>query len=252
MSPRPVTARSRVRRELGQNFLIDRGVVRRMVDLIPTTIPVIDLGAGSGALTRELVTRARRVTAVEIDMHWAEALRQRFPEVRVAHCDIMSFRFPSTSYAVVGNLPYGQTTAITRRLLAENTWLVAALLVQWDVARKRASGGTLVNACWSPWYEFQLHGRIGARSFRPMPSVDGGLLAIRRRRQPLLPPGEASEYQRFVETVFTGRGRGINGILRSMPHTRHLHHAFAADALPRDLSSTDWVRLYLDSSRSQR
>ncbi|MER7077537.1 23S rRNA (adenine-N6)-dimethyltransferase [Saccharopolyspora kobensis] len=235
------SARDRARRELGQNFLVDRGVVRRLVDLLdPVPRPVVELGAGSGAITRELVGSGRRVTAVELDPHWASSLRATFPEVRVIRCDMLDFRFPAAEHAVIGNLPFGITTSVTRRLLTEKTWSEAVLLVQWDVARKRAEGGNQLNAQWSPWYEFQSCGRIPARSFRPTPAVDGGILKLRRRSRPLVPLDEQRRYQRFVEAVFTGRGRGLTEIVRNVTGYRVRN----LPALPRDLSAEGWARLY--------
>jgi 23S rRNA (adenine-N6)-dimethyltransferase len=241
MPTRRQSARDRARRELGQNFLIDRGATRRLVDLLdPSPVPIVELGAGRGAITRELVHIGRSITAVELDPHWADELRDGFPQLRVIRCDMRQFRFPSTPHAVVGNLPFGITTTMTRRLLGVPGWSDAVLLVQWEVARKRASGGTLLNAQWAPWYEFTLCGRVSARLFRPMPAVDGGMLKIRRRPSPLLPLGELRRYQRFVETVFTGRGRGLAETVRNATGCR----VRGLPTFPRDLTVEGWVSLY--------
>jgi 23S rRNA (adenine-N6)-dimethyltransferase len=185
------------------------------------------------------------VTAVEIDPHWISVLRQRFPQVHAVQNDMLSFEFPATPHVVVGNLPYGVTTAMSRRILHGQQWPTAVLLVQWDVARKRATGGTLLNAAWSPWYRFELLGRVPARAFRPVPSVDGGILRIHRRHRPGVPWTELAAYQRFVEDFFTGRGRGIAEIVRTVTRNRRTPHV-GPGALPRDLSPHDWIRLYAD------
>ena len=242
MPSRPLSARDRARRELGQNFLVDRATARRLVSLLelarPT--PVVELGAGGGAVTRELA--GHPVTAVEIDPYWARVLRTRCPWARVVHDDVLRFRFPRTDHVVIGNLPYSQTTAILRRLLGETAWSRAALLVQFDVARKRAEGGSMFNAQWAPWYEFRLCGRVRAQAFRPVPSVDGGLLVVRRRERPLVPRCEIDPYQAMVGAVFTGRGRGLPAVLRNLriPVPRGLR----PDVLPRDLAPEDWARLH--------
>ncbi|WP_425565182.1 23S ribosomal RNA methyltransferase Erm [Saccharopolyspora taberi] len=237
-----MSARDRARRELGQNFLVDRAAARRLVRLLDLTgpTPVVELGAGAGAVTRELA--GHPVTAVEIDPHWADVLRVRCPWARVVRGDVLRFAFPRTEHVVVGNLPYSQTTAIVRRLLAEPSWTRAALLVQFDVARKRADGGSMLNAQWAPWYEFRLCGRVRAQAFRPVPSVDGGLLAVRRRARPLVPWSELGAYQAMVEAVFTGRGRGLRAVLRNL--RRPLPSGVPADALPKDLTPEDWARLH--------
>nr|WP_190820033.1 23S ribosomal RNA methyltransferase Erm [Saccharopolyspora pogona] len=244
MPTRRNSARDRARRELGQNFLIDRSVARRLVDLLdPSPVPVVELGAGRGALTRELVHAGRTVTAVELDRHWADELRDSCPRVSVIRCDMLRFRFPAAPHAVVGNLPFRITTAMTRRLLGERSWSEAVLLVQWDVARKRASGGSQLNAQWAPWYEFRLRGGVSARSFRPVPAVDGGILKVQRRPHPLVPFGDLRRYQRFVEAVFTGRGRGLAEIVRNVTGRRVRN----LPALPRDLTAEAWAHLYAET-----
>ncbi|MER5388325.1 23S ribosomal RNA methyltransferase Erm [Saccharopolyspora sp. NPDC002686] len=245
MPTRRRSARDRARRELGQNFLVDRGVARRLVGLLePAPVPIVELGAGRGAITRHLVHSGRRVTAVELDPRWADALRVAYPQVSVVRCDMLDFRFPAAPHSVIGNLPFGITTSMTRRLLDERSWSEAVLLVQWDVARKRAAGGSQLNAQWAPWYEFGLCGRVPARSFRPVPAVDGGILKLQRRADPLVPWREKQRYQRFVEAVFTGRGRGLAEIVRNVTGRRVPN----LPALPKDLPVEAWARLYAGTS----
>jgi 23S rRNA (adenine-N6)-dimethyltransferase len=68
------------------------------------------------------------------------------------------------------------------------------------VALKRAASppATLLSTAWAPWWEVELARRIPARMFRPMPRVDGGLLAIRRREPPLLPARMAEPFAAFL------------------------------------------------------
>ncbi len=82
-------------------------------------------------------------------------------------------RHPFDRAVIVGNIPYHLTAPILRRLLSRPRWHDAILLTQWEVARKRAGvgGGTMMTAQAAPWFEFALHGRVPARSFRPVPNV---------------------------------------------------------------------------------
>ena len=93
---------------------------------------------------------------------------------------------------VVSNVPFGITTPLLRHLLDQRAWTTAVLMLQWEVARKRAAvgGTTLLTASWWPWYAFELAGRVPAAAFRPRPSVDAGILVLRRRDRPLLDDAE--------------------------------------------------------------
>jgi 23S rRNA (adenine-N6)-dimethyltransferase len=120
----------------------------------------------------------------------------------VVEADFLAFRLPATPFRVVGSLPYASTTDILRRLLDDPSLPLerADLIVQWEVARKRAADppDTLLSTVWAQWWEFRLGERIPAHAFRPVPRVDGGTLVVTRRERPLLPAALARDYERFV------------------------------------------------------
>lgn len=240
------------RHELGQNFLNHRPTIARIVRLVAATSgPILELGAGDGALTRELARLGRPVTALELDPRRADRVRRALPGVRVVHADML--RHPIGDGAVVGNIPFHLTTPTLRRLLAARQWDAAVLLTQWEVARKRAGvgGGTMMTAQAAPWFEFTLEGRVAASCFTPAPSVDGGLLLIRRRSHPLVPLGERRAYESFVRAVFTGAGGSLTRVLRRAARaspaavTRALAAAgVPRSLLPRGLSPAQWAALW--------
>ena len=240
------------REELGQNFLTHRPTISRIVDLIARTDgPILEIGAGDGALTVPLARLGRPLTAIDIDEHRVARLRRRLPDVDARFGDALTH--PLTSPVVVGNIPFHLTTPILRRLLDGGDWKYAVLLTQWEVARRRAGvgGRTMLTAQTAPWFTFTLHGRVPARHFTPVPGVDGGLLEIRRRDTPLLTTRERRRFERFVKAVFTGRGSGLAQIVQrasglSRSETGRLLSAVGVDprALPRDLTPEQWAELW--------
>ncbi len=249
------------RAALGQNFLRDYRVAARIAGLLDDDPgrPVLELGAGDGALTAALRRRRREVTAVELDPRWVRALEHRFgPAVRVVHGDMLRIAPPDGVHDIVSSVPFAITTAFLRALLPRRTWATAVLLVQWEVARKRAgvAGGTLLTASWWPWYEARLAGRVAAGAFRPRPAVDGGVLVLRRRARPLVAEAERRAYQRTVRAVFTAPGDDLARILRAHAPRRTVR-AWARDAdvsahaRPRDLDPAQWVALH-QALREQR
>ena len=183
------------RHELGQNYLIHQPTIDRITALVAATDgAILEIGAGGGALTTALAGLGRDLTAIDIDERRVAALQRRHPAVRVELADAL--RHPLDAPVIAGNVPFHLTTPILRRLLQRPAWSDAVLLTQWEVARKRAGvgGGTLLTAQAAPWFAFALHGRVPARAFRPMPSVDGGILSITRRGSPLVPLAERRAY----------------------------------------------------------
>jgi 23S rRNA (adenine-N6)-dimethyltransferase len=203
------TQRDERRRSLGQNFLRPERA-DQLVDsaAFDSGDLVVEIGAGRGALTYALARRGIHVVALEKDPRWADALRHEMGRrrldgrVSVVRCDALDYRMPRRPYRVIGSLPFGATTAILRYLLDDpGSCLVRAdLIVQWEVARKRAvmPPSTLLSTTWAPWWSFEVVERVPATAFRPVPSVDAAVLCVRRRDPPLLPPRMAGPYASFV------------------------------------------------------
>ncbi|MFT4216705.1 MAG: rRNA adenine N-6-methyltransferase family protein [Micropruina sp.] len=126
--------------EPGQNFLTHKPSIDTITTLVAGTRgPILELGAGDGALTRPLAESGRPLTAIDLNEHRVRRLARALPGVRVVHADALNY--PVKAPVVVGNVPFHLTTPILRRLLNEPRWAHAILVTQWEVARKRAGVG---------------------------------------------------------------------------------------------------------------
>jgi len=248
------------RRVLSQNFLVDRRAIERLVDGsgVGEGDLVLDIGAGNGLISGALAQRGARVLAVERDHGLAERLRAKFatwPSVAVVEADVLTAPLPSEPYRVVANIPFGITTKILRRLLDDDGELTRAdVIVQAEVARKRGTRGrgTLLNACWEPWFEFATGARIPAAAFRPKPRVDAAVLVIARRDPPLLDPASRRDYTQFVTAGFE-RARPTVASALTLPRSQFAPLAaelgFGVAALPSQLDVAQWVALFRAAGR---
>ncbi|GAA3677111.1 hypothetical protein GCM10022224_046620 [Nonomuraea antimicrobica] len=244
------------RHELGQNFLTDRTTIDTIVDLVARTHgSITEIGTGDGALTLPLQRLGRHLTGIEIDNRRAVRLARRTNRsTTIVNADFLRYKVPTTPHVLVGNLPFHETTAMLRRILRSPGWTDAVLLVQWEVARRRAGvgGATMMTAQWWPWFEFALIGRVPAAAFRPRPSVDGGLMTITRRARPLVERPEQERYQDLVHRVFTAKGRGLSQIVAAaspeIPRQRVQgwirKHQISPMALPKSLTAGQWSDLF--------
>jgi 23S rRNA (adenine-N6)-dimethyltransferase len=217
---------------------------------------VLEIGPGPGRLTAPLSRNAAHVVAVEIDERFAAELRTRFgsaSNVEVLRGDILEVALPSTPFRVVGNLPFGSTTPILRRLLDGTAPALTAadVLVEWNVARKRSSPRptNLVSLGWQPWWTFELVRHVPASAFQPRPSVDAGFLAIRRRARPLLRPDQRGRYRALLGRAFRKAnlpvGRSLSGTVPAPLVDECLRgRGLQPDTRPTDLDVFDWVALF--------
>jgi len=139
---------------------------------------VVDLGAGSGALTRPLVDAGARVLAVELNAGRAERLRSMFADdpVTVLEIDLANFRLPHKPFQVVANPPFGGANALVRELTAPDSALVSA-----DIVLQLGLVIGLVNGSDNRRFGFRMGRRLPRHAFVPQPRVDLAVLRITRR-----------------------------------------------------------------------
>ena len=150
---------------------------------------VVDIGAGTGVLTRALLEIGARVVAVERDASLAAGLRARFGgAVSVVEADVLDWRLPEEPFAVVANLPFAGSGAILSHLL-RGPVTSAEVIVEWGFAEKHAAiwPATLKGAFWRAFYEVEIARRLDRSAFAPPPSVDAAVLRFTRRTDPLVP-----------------------------------------------------------------
>ena len=144
---------------------------------------VLDVGAGTGALTGPLLAAGARVVAIELHPGRANHLRERFPAARVVQADAADLRLPRRPFRVVANPPFATTTGLLGRLLSPASRLTRAdLVVPRHVAARWAAGRGPGAARWTATFDLWVAGDIPRSAFRPPPPRPAAVLVIERRR----------------------------------------------------------------------
>jgi 23S rRNA (adenine-N6)-dimethyltransferase len=145
---------------------------------------VLDIGAGTGAITARLVDAGARVIAVELHPRRAAELRQRFDgaPVTIVRADAADLRLPRRPFHVVANPPFSITTALLRRVLAPGSRLLtAALVVPVPVARRWEAGRAPGAGRWLQTFDASMGSWVPRSAFVPPPPAGAATLVLRRR-----------------------------------------------------------------------
>ncbi len=153
-------------------------------EIAPGTL-VLDVGAGSGAITDHLVRAGARVVAIELHPDRARHLRDRFreAEVRVVQADASDLWLPGRPFSVVANPPFAVTTALLRRLLHPASRLERAdLIMPIPLALRWLKGRDPYRGGWMARFDGHLSARVPQSGFHPPPPKPAGVLTVVRRR----------------------------------------------------------------------
>jgi 16S rRNA (adenine1518-N6/adenine1519-N6)-dimethyltransferase len=220
------------KRSLGQNFLVDPNLQRKIVGALgaPSSAEVLEIGPGRGALTQHLAGRVRRLVLVELDDDLARDLAARYagrPDVTVVHADVLDIDIARlsddpTELLVVGNIPYNITTPIVFKLLERPRPRQIVLMVQDDVAHRivgpvgtKSYGALSVGV--RTVAEVERLFNVGRGAFRPVPGVDSAVIRMRPFRPERLSPAEEEALRRLVRAAFQWRRKQLGKILRDHP-----------------------------------
>jgi 16S rRNA (adenine1518-N6/adenine1519-N6)-dimethyltransferase len=250
----------RPKKRLGQHFLHDPGVIRRLVDAIrpqPSDV-MVEIGGGPGALTIPLSDRLERLHVVEVDRELAAALPSRVahPERLVVHeADALEFDFGALaagphSLRVVGNLPYNISTPLLFHL-ASFAPVIKDLhvMLQREVVERitAAPGGkdygrlTVMLALFA---RAEACFDIGPGAFKPPPKVWSTVVRLVPHAVPPFPVGDRTRFAALVAHLFSMRRKTLGRALKGRLTPEAIESAgIDPKARPETLAPADFARL---------
>lgn len=220
-------------KSFGQNFLIDRSVLRRIIEAaeINAGDQVLELGAGTGVLTRELARHARRVVAVELERNMLALLAEttrNFANVELIERNLLYVDpveiFGAEAYKLVANLPYYITAPTFRHFLeSANPPRLLVVMVQYEVAQRivAAPGDlSLLGVSIQFYGKPDIVAHVPARAFYPAPKVDSAILRVDLKDEVPLAHRQRDSFFRLVQAGFSERRKQIHNSLARGLHRK--------------------------------
>ena len=254
----------RPNKAFGQNFIVDHSILLRIVEAAEIHVDdqVLELGAGTGVLTRELAKHARRVVAVELEREMLSLLvktTRNYANVELLERNLLYVDpaevFGSEPYKLVANLPYYITAPTFRHFLeSANAPRLFVVMVQYEVAQRIVAGPgdmSLLGVSIQFYGKPSIIEHVPARAFYPAPKVDSAILRIDLKDEVPLTPGQRDSFFRLVQAGFSQRRKQIHNSLTHGLHRKNVEvqaGLLAANIEPsrraETLSIEDWLRLW--------
>ena len=207
---------------------------------------VIDIGAGSGAITAVLARRCRQVLAYENEPGTLNKLQQnmrRHKNVKVIAQDFLQAKLPDEPYKVFANIPFHLSADIVRKLTSNNemhTPRSIYLIVQKQFAQKIVPSDrhftSQLGTQLAPWWQTRIRRPLRRTDFTPPPAVDTVLLELKPQSEPLLSTLERDKYQSFVAKCYASQK-----VFATIPRAEA---GINPERKPSELTPEEWVRLY--------
>lgn len=209
----------KLKKSLGQHFLRDKKIVKRIVDTgnITPEDRIVEIGPGGGALTEEILSRKpKELVLIEIDPQWVEYLKNRFgSSVKIFNADAKEFNFSllKGKWKFFGNLPYNVSTSIIRNLLRHREIFDSGVfMVQKEVANrlssKKGKDFGYLPALLQPFFRIERVFDVHPMAFNPPPKVWSTVFKM-------VPTGfnmnedDLLSFEKFLKRIFSHRRKKI-------------------------------------------
>lgn len=211
-----------LKKRYGQNFLIDKNILRKIYQLIPKeNLNILEIGPGIGSLTEYIIkTKPKLFELVEIDQNFIPILKDKFSSyknIKLTNIDILKYKINQSIDLIISNLPYNISSQILVKICLSNKQPSNLILMfQKEFAlrlidKKLNSLNSLVQC----FYDTKKVFDVSKNCFRPSPKVNSSVLFFRKIEKPLLLNSEIENFISFKQKVFSFKRKSLNKILKN-------------------------------------
>lgn len=219
----------RPKKQLGQHFLTDQDVARRIADTVDAcpALPILEVGPGMGVLTQYLLPKGRPVKVVEIDTESVAYLKENMPQLgeNILGDDFLRMPldqvFGGQPFVLTGNYPYNISSQIFFRMLEYRDLIPCCTgMIQREVAQRMAAGPGIrtygiLSVLLQAWYSVEYLFTVDEHVFCPPPKVKSAVIRLTRNEVSSLPCNEVL-FRRVVKTTFNQRRKTLRNNIRPL------------------------------------
>lgn len=245
----------RPKKHLGQHFLIDKNIARKITQCLNENYPTVcELGPGTGVLTGFLLERPHvsNLTLIEIDSESVEYLQANFsdPRLHILERDFLKMSMAEVSdqpFALIGNFPYNISSQIFFKVLENRNRVPEVVgMIQKEVAERIAAGPGnktygILSVLLQAWFDIEYCFTVPEHVFNPPPKVKSAVIKLQRNKVQQL-GCEEPLFFKVVKTAFGQRRKTLRNALKPLTGTITEQH-FLLEKRAEQLSVADFVSL---------
>ena len=214
----------KARKRFGQNFLIDRQVIERIVSTISPKKDddIVEIGPGKGAITFPLLEQLNKLNVIEIDRDLTALLQSSQNTKLIIHeANALSFDFSqiSNNLRVVGNLPYNISSPLLFNLLSQKdniidmTFMLQKEVVDRIVAKNNCKDFGRLSVMMQSFFDVELIFTVPKESFNPQPKIESAVVYLKTKQKPLI--DDIKLLEKVVKVCFSKRRKTLRNCLKS-------------------------------------
>ena len=236
-----------LKKKYGQNFLIDKNILRKICSLIPSEdLNILEIGPGDGKLTdRIILKKPKKLTLVEIDKDLTKELSNKYlrcKNIELINADILKIFLRKRYDLVISNLPYNISSQILVKLSLLNYAPDNLILMFQKEFAMRLLDNKLnsINSLVKCFYNVQTNFNISKYCFRPIPKVDSSLLTFKKNKKNLLKKSEINNFILFKRKLFSQKRKSLKRILKKY----YLEDRFDLNLRVENLKLDELIRIF--------
>jgi 16S rRNA (adenine1518-N6/adenine1519-N6)-dimethyltransferase len=234
-----------IKKSWGQNFLIDKNTINKIIEIIEPNNKdsILEIGPGHGALTRELLHLSKNLCVIEIDPMLCKNLKNKYSNLEIVNKDVLKWDNNTIDYnKIVGNIPYNISSQIIFKFLNKK-WNTMILMVQKELAKRITSpeGSKKygrISVMVQNFCKVEYMCDISKNVFHPKPKVDSGILKFNKINTSI----DIDKFSLFIKEAFKQRRKKLKNNLKNICDYKLIEEY--AEKRPEEISPKTYLILF--------
>lgn len=252
----------RAKKHLGQHFLTDKNIAKKITDLINTDSKhIVEIGPGMGVLTKNLIQKNIPLTIIEIDSESVNYLRIKFPELNqhIIENDFLKTNIKKdlpSSFSLIGNFPYNISSQILFKVFENKNQVKEVIgMFQKEVAEriitKKGKKKGILSILMQAFFDVEYCFTVDENVFNPPPKIKSGVIKLIRNKRLNI---ECSEHLfiNIVKTSFNQRRKTLRNALKSFSLESKLANTALLKKRAEELSVEDFIKITLACQKEKK